>query len=123
MTEPIYSRPDGTYVIEHNGYPYHVIESDPLFAEVTAYLLDHPEALIHEPVPPPPTEEQLASTIRSQRDALMRTNVDCYNAARWETMTEDEREAVRVYRQLLLDITDQETFPQEVMWPVIEGVN
>ena len=61
MKEPIYSRPDGTYVIEHNGYPYHVIESDPLFAEVQAYLLDHPEALVPEPVPPPPTGEELAA--------------------------------------------------------------
>jgi len=29
-------RPDGTYVIDHLGNPYHVIQDDPLFAECEA---------------------------------------------------------------------------------------
>jgi len=29
-------RPDGSYVIDHLGNPYHVIDSDPLFAECEA---------------------------------------------------------------------------------------
>ena len=53
------NRLDGTFVIQYNGMPYHVIESDPLFAEVEAYLKGHPEALISEPVPPAPTQEEL----------------------------------------------------------------
>jgi hypothetical protein len=32
----IFKRPDGTFVIQRNGYPYHVIPADPLFLEVQA---------------------------------------------------------------------------------------
>ena len=116
-----YKRKDGTYVVDG----YHVCPKyiDPHgkydIAEVEAYLAEHPEALIPEPVPPPPTEAELASSIRSQRDALMRANVDCYNAARWETMAEADRDKVRAYRQALLDVTDQGTFPESVEWPVM----
>jgi len=60
--KPIYSRPDGTFVATVNGYPYHVTENTPAaWAEVSAYLLLHPEALIPEPVPPEPTAEELAA--------------------------------------------------------------
>ncbi len=31
------------------------------YAEMMAYLAEHPEALVSEPVPPPPTPEQLLS--------------------------------------------------------------
>lgn len=34
--EVLFKRPDGTFVIRRNGYPYHVIQSDPLFAAVQA---------------------------------------------------------------------------------------
>ncbi len=32
----LHRRNDGTFVIELNGYPYHVTTDDPLFAEVSA---------------------------------------------------------------------------------------
>ena len=57
-----YKRADGTYVVD--GYHVCPKDIDPNgkydIEEVTAYLLDHPEALISEPVPPPPTDEELA---------------------------------------------------------------
>jgi len=56
-----YKRADGTYVVDN----YHVCPKsiDPYgkydIEEVEAYLLNHPEALISEPVPPAPTQEEL----------------------------------------------------------------
>jgi hypothetical protein len=85
---------------------------------VEAYLAKHPEALVDEPVPPEPTAEQKTAAIVNQRDSLLRTNVDCYNAARWETMDEVDKQKVRVYRQALCDVTDQAGFPDSVVWPV-----
>ena len=58
--EPIYARPDGTYVIQLNGCGYHCTDSSGIKKdEVAAYLAEHPEALVPEPAPPAPTPEQL----------------------------------------------------------------
>ena len=48
----LHRRDDGTFVIERDGYPYHVIESDPLFADVAAAA--EGVGLPPEPVPEPP---------------------------------------------------------------------
>lgn len=75
-TKPIYSRPDGSYVIERNGYPYHVIASDPLMAEVKDYLVAHPEALVPEPAPHAPSHAEIKaakiSALNAELDALDR---------------------------------------------------
>jgi hypothetical protein len=36
VMEVMHSRPDGSFVIRHRGYPYHVTADDPLFAAVSA---------------------------------------------------------------------------------------
>ncbi len=59
MTTFLYKqRLDGTFVIEHQGNPYHVIEDDPLFAEcVEAYDAleeEPPDEPVPEPVELPP---------------------------------------------------------------------
>lgn len=71
------------------------------------------------------TEEELlaifnnkALEIRSIRNTILSQEVDKINAIRWEAMTEEKKEEWRVYRQALLDIPLQETFPLEVIWPV-----
>jgi hypothetical protein len=44
------------------GLPYPIASlCDESRAEVEAYLAEHPEALVDEPVPPPPTKEQIAA--------------------------------------------------------------
>lgn len=58
-----------------------------------------------------------ALVIRSTRDNLLSQDVDKINAIRWEALTEEKKEEWRVYRQALLDITLQQTFPLEVVWP------
>jgi hypothetical protein len=50
-----FRRPDGSFVATVKGLPYHIIESDPLFAEAQIAGEDAP----FEPGPPPPTLEQL----------------------------------------------------------------
>jgi hypothetical protein len=48
--EVIFKRADGSLVIRRNGYPYHAIEGDPLFAAAKAASANAPFE------PPPPTE-------------------------------------------------------------------
>jgi hypothetical protein len=74
MTTFLYKqRPDGTYVIEYQGNPYHVIEDDPLFAEcVEAYdaLEEEPP---DEPEPElPPVREDPIAALMARIEALER---------------------------------------------------
>jgi len=60
--EPIYRQNDGNYIITVDGNRYGVCDNnqhEPYTIEmVEAYLLAHPEALIPEPLPPEPTQEE-----------------------------------------------------------------
>jgi hypothetical protein len=55
----LHRRADGSFVIRRDGYPYHVIESDPLFAEVAAAAegVDLPPEPQPEPPPPQPVTD------------------------------------------------------------------
>lgn len=61
MMQVMFKRPDGSFVAEINGNPYHVIPSDPLFAEAQEAGADAP----FEPVPPQPTEAELLAAWRA----------------------------------------------------------
>ena len=52
-----YRREDGTFVGVVNGWPYHIIPSDPLFPEAEAMAADMGGALPYEPPPPPPAPQ------------------------------------------------------------------
>lgn len=71
----------------------------------------------YEAVPvPEPTEQELASMVRSQRDAkLFATD---YLVATDYPISPEDLEAVKAYRQALRDITEQSGFPKNVQWPV-----
>lgn len=58
-----------------------------------------------------------ASQVREKRMYLLRTEVDAINPMRWETLTTEQQQAWRDYRQALLDVTEQEGFPWTVEWP------
>ena len=47
-------RPDDTFVIEHQGNPYHVIEDDPLYEECVEEYDALDEEPLDEPVPESP---------------------------------------------------------------------
>lgn len=84
------------------------------------------QAMIQLPLPfdKPTKEEQekiQAAFIREERDRLLRENVDpiVSNPLRWGDMSEADQYAYKVYRQALLDITDQPQFPTNVDWPIL----
>lgn len=63
----------------------------------------------------PSKEELLAAQIRSERDCLL-NSTDKYMTLDFP-MSDEDRSAVRQYRQALRDIPSQEGFPNEVVWP------
>lgn len=66
---------DGSYRINHMGYPdYHVPNTDrwaALWAEVDAYAQVHPEQVTDEPAPPVPTEEELLARAKTLKTAQL----------------------------------------------------
>lgn len=64
---------DGSYRINHMGYPdYHVPNTDrwaPLWAEVDTYAQAHPDQVTDEPAPPVPTEEELLARAKTLKTA------------------------------------------------------
>jgi hypothetical protein len=71
-----------------------------------------------EPQPNPPTLEEKTSRIRSKRDGQLRRNIDIINGPRWSAMTPEKQSEWMSYRQALLDVPQQEGFPDNVIWPV-----
>lgn len=63
--------------------------------------------------PPAPTDEELASAIRAERNAKIA-------ACDWTQVADApvDQVAWREYRQALRDVTTQPTFPHSVEWPV-----
>ena len=66
------------------------------------------------------TEEELntkfENEFRQNRDNLLSTVVDHYQKPLvWETLTDEQQDKVRVYRQALLDSTNNWTLPEELV--------
>ena len=59
--------------------------------------------------------EEAANAVRSKRDALL-SETDYLMASDYPISDED-REKVRVYRQALRDVPEQEGFPYTIVWP------
>ena len=57
--------------------------------------------------------------VREERDYLLKTEVDpvVSNPLRWSSMTTEQQNAWSQYRTDLLNITEQEGFPETVTWP------
>lgn len=64
-----------------------------------------------------PTANELAAQIRSQRNTLI-AQTD-YLVMPDYPLTAEQLSTVKAYRQALRDITAQETFPQSVIFPVL----
>lgn len=70
----------------------------------------------YEAVPvPEPTEEELARNVRDTRDTKL-SETD-YLVASDYPISEENLAEVKVYRQALRDIPEQEYFPKKVIWP------
>lgn len=63
------------------------------------------------------TIEQKANIARDKRRRLLKKHVDTMNPIRWESMSQTEKDKWTEYRQKLLDITTQENFPIQIIWP------
>lgn len=61
---------DSGYVITKNGLPYWVPREDKEWESVQEYATAHPECVTEEQpyVPPVPTTEELAASVRAERD-------------------------------------------------------
>lgn len=69
--------------------------------------------------PPEPTDDELITQIFTQRDRIFSETVDrLCNAARWDDMTEEQREKWRQFRRDLRDVDKQPGFPGKIEWPV-----
>lgn len=55
--------------------------------------------------------------LRNLRDQDLRNNVDTINPIRYETLTDEQRTELKTYRQALLDIPQQDGFPEVFVWP------
>lgn len=65
---------------------------------------------------PLPTEEALATQARAERNRLL-SEVDSISPVRWAGMTKAEQDGWVAYRQALLDVPQQEGFPNDIIWP------
>ena len=71
-----------------------------------------------------PSQEELdaktSAAFRSERDSKLISEVDplVTNPLRWTELTEAKQTEWTQYRRDLLDITDQEGFPNEFTWPI-----
>lgn len=65
---------------------------------------------------PAPTTEEVATQVRSQRDALI-AQTDYLMMSDYP-ISEEDKALVETYRQALRDVPEQEGFPSNVQWPV-----
>lgn len=61
--------------------------------------------------------ERLAKIVREDRDDRLKRNVDSYNPIRWSLLTSAQQDELKAYRQALLDVPGQATFPADPVWP------
>ena len=103
----------------HGWIPYTLnpadIKNDDLLASMA--LADDVAAYV------PPTQAELdaeiAKQIRVDRgDRLTEVDAVAGNALRWAALDADTQAAWALYRQELLDVPQQEDFPNDVLWPV-----
>lgn len=68
-------------------------------------------------IEPEASAEDLAATVRRERNRLLVKNVDSINPLRWEAMEESEKDKIRKYREDLLKVPEQKGFPFNIEWP------
>ena len=70
---------------------------------------------------PAPTDEELATQIRAKRNSLL-SQTD-YLMMPDYPISDEYREKIKTYRQELRDITEQENFPRDVIFPTLPEEN
>lgn len=54
---------------------------------------------------------------RDRRNKYLQLYVDTMNAVRWESLTQQQKDDMSLYRQELLDVPQQPGFPENINWP------
>jgi len=73
--------------------------------------------------PPPPTQAEIdeatAQAVRAERDMKLSKEVDpiASNTLRWEELGAEAKISISAYRLALLDVPQQDGFPNDVVWP------
>lgn len=83
LTLALFRRPDGTFVVDRNGLPFHLTPDEPGFDEVAAYATEHAVPL----EPPPEVPAWAADLLEPSRTISA--------LAFMERLTPDERIAIR----------------------------
>ena len=114
---PIYGREDGSFVVMHNGLSYHVPNEGEwvdLYAEVLKFVTENNIELQEEPKPEEP-EVDIEAMVLAKRERLLKETD--YLVLPDYPLEEDKLEEIKVYRQALRDITLQEGYFENVIWP------
>ena len=118
----IHRRDDGSFVIERNGIPYHVMASDPLFSEVSAAA--DGVTLPDEPSPPIPTIAELVETTRRHVHAEARRRRDLlapnYPQHEIDTWDQQRREAVAYKADPMADVPLLTAMAMARGWTVVD---
>jgi hypothetical protein len=100
-----------------------IVKADePEYAEIQAYLTEHPEALKDEPVPQPPTDAELEAQAKAQRQALFAENDKPLIMYMRRLLAGDETaragfEACNAYAEALRAVDDTPGWYLNPQWP------
>ena len=109
---------------EYGWIPYTLALADPCQHINNDELMELALEVGIEPLDPVEWEKRQADVQRMNRHLLL-SQVDdvTRNPLRWDKLSVERKEEINYYREALLDITKQDTFPEFVKWPEApEGV-
>lgn len=126
---------DGSFVVEKEGYPYHIPDNEEFAEEykmINEYVTENPSEVSEYIEPVMLTEEEIfekmtteekSSCIRKKRDNLI-NNADVLllkyeEQVELSVITQDDkyRLALLQYKEDLRNIPEQKEFPENVIWP------
>lgn len=118
---------DGSFIIEKNGYDYHVYNGGNYLEEynqLTQYIAENPNAVTDYKIDKyEPSKEELAEQIRAKRDSLL-TQADVLLLKYQEQVElgvinadDDYRLSLLQYKENLRNVPEQEGFPDNVVFP------
>jgi len=122
---PVFSSPNQASIdLEYNHPEYGWIPFTATADDVEQLGRDIYAAAItgeYGPIAPydgPSEEKILEQEARAKRDGLLRElDAIVSNPLRWNAFTAAEQQALADYRQALLDVPQQEGFPDDIDWP------
>lgn len=112
---PIITRSDGSFVVQHNGSPYHVVSKDldPFNAfdldEVRTFAEKYPEEVIQGGPSLSQIKADLCARIESRKDAVMRAGFDYYGSR----MQGDSEAQANLMAWVLIDARGALSYPRQ----------